>query len=238
MRGDNSFRRAKDSFLETLHASPHLTGPIYRLRYGRLGPYLAHARSIPGWLTRNEGLLLGQLALAAPSDAVMVEIGSFLGRSAVVIAGALKERGNGILHCVDPFDASGDSFSAPIYKAISEEHGSSLRQEFERNVARAGVDQWIRIRQGTAVAAAEGWHTPIDLLFMDGDQSPEGVRSAYERWGPFLKVGGVIGLHNSSERTYAAGHDGHRLLAHELAASPASINFVSVDSTTWWRRLP
>jgi predicted O-methyltransferase YrrM len=198
---------------------------------------MAHARSIPGWLTRNEGLLLGQLASAAPSDAVIVEIGSFLGRSAVVIAGALKERGNGILHCIDPFDASGDSFSAPIYKAISDGRGLSLRQDFERNVARAGVDQWIRIRQGTAVAAAEGWHMPIDLLFMDGDQSPDGVRSAHERWGPFLKVGGIIGLHNSSERTYAVGHDGHHLLARDLAASSAYINFVSVDSTTSWRRL-
>jgi len=237
MPGDNLFRRAKDSFLESLHASPHITGPLYRLRYGRLGLYMAHARSIPGWLTRSEGLLLAELASAAPSDAVIVEIGSFLGRSAVVIAGALKERGNGIVHCIDPFDASGDSFSAPIYKVISDRRGLSLRQDFERNVARAGVDQWIRIRQGTAVAAAEGWHTPVDLLFMDGDQSPAGVRTAYERWAPFLNVGGVIGLHNSSERAYAAGHDGHRLLARDLAASSAYTNFVSVDSTTFWRRL-
>ena len=236
MKREHGLLRVR-AVLESLHAFPRLTRPIYRMRYGNLGRYVAEARAIPGWLTRRESLTLALLSYNAGAQAVIVEIGSFLGRSAVVLAGARKERGSGVVHCVDPFDASGDSFSAPIYKAISDGSHASLRERFDTNLARAGVEKWIRVHQGTAASAAAGWSVPVDLLFMDGDQSPDGVRLAYQDWAAFLKVGGVLGLHNSSERTYAPGHDGHYLLARVLAESPEYSQIALVDSTTFWRRL-
>jgi hypothetical protein len=44
--------------------------------------------------------------------AVIVEIGVYFG-SASDLAGARKIAGTGVVHCIDPFDASGDDFSAP-----------------------------------------------------------------------------------------------------------------------------
>ena len=57
------------------------------------------------------------------------------------------------------------------------------------------------------------WTQPIDLLLLDGDQSPEGARSAYDAWAKCLKPGGILVLRNSGAHDYAEGHDGHRRLA-------------------------
>jgi hypothetical protein len=75
----------------------------------------------------------------------------------------------------------------------------------------------VRVHEGRATDVAAKWEEPIDLLLLDGDQSPEGVRAAYEAWEPHLKPGGILVLRNAAVRDYAEGHDGHRLLAsHEV----------------------
>ena len=90
---------------------PTLARQIWRLRYGRFGPYLAYGAEIPSWLGRQEALALASACYTLPPGAVVVEVevGSFLGKSAIVLAGARKARGSGRVHCIDPFDGSGES---------------------------------------------------------------------------------------------------------------------------------
>jgi predicted O-methyltransferase YrrM len=220
-----------------IHAIPPAGRLIYRVAFGPFGPYLAYSWPIPGWLGRNEGLVLAQRCYDLPPNAVIVEIGSFLGKSAVMFAGARRLQGSGVVHCIDPFDASGDAFSVPVYQAIAGKSGLSLRQRFDANIARAGLTDWIRVHQGTAASVATGWAQPIDLLFLDGDHSPEGAQLAYRLWMPFLKVGGIIALHNSTERVYDPSHEGTRLLAQNTIRPPQYGEIVSVDVTTVARKL-
>ena len=80
------------------------------------------------------------IASILPQDCVIVEIGSFLGATSVLLAGARKTSGSGKLHCVDPFDGSGDSFSVPVYRELLEQHGAKTQRErFENNIRTAGV---------------------------------------------------------------------------------------------------
>jgi cephalosporin hydroxylase len=37
---------------------------------------------------------------------------------------------------------------------------------------------------------------PVDVLFIDGDHSYNGVRADYEMYAPLVRAGGVIGLHD------------------------------------------
>jgi cephalosporin hydroxylase len=37
---------------------------------------------------------------------------------------------------------------------------------------------------------------PADVLFVDGDHSPEGVRQDVELYGPLVRPGGLIALHD------------------------------------------
>jgi MMP 1-O-methyltransferase len=199
--------------------------------------YLELSAGVPGWCRGEEARRLFQASFEAPVNAVIVEIGSFLGSSSILLAGARKVRGSGKVHCVDPFDGSGDPPSIPHYRRImSEIGGGSLREHFDANIRRADVSEWIEVHQALAVDVPKLWTTPIDLLFLDGDQTPEGVRAAYDPWFLFLKPNGLLVAHNSNPRAYAEGHDGHRQLVLQEIQPPGFHDIELVDTTTFARK--
>jgi predicted O-methyltransferase YrrM len=202
-----------------------------------LAAYLRLSKTIPGWTRGEEANALAQMAYYLEGDAVIVEIGSFFGSSTMFLAGSRKLKGAGKVHCIDPFNGSGDSFSVPYYNAIITSFGGrSPREHFERNVCSAGLSDWVEVHQGTAEEIAPAWKTGIDLIVFDGDQSPAGARGAYEGFSPWLKSGGVIALHNSNPREYAAEHDGHYLIATEEIQPPRYIERHVVGSITFARK--
>lgn len=208
-----------------------------RRNYGQLAPYVTQSERIEGWARGDEAIELARVAQHLPGAAVIVEIGSFLGSSAVLLAGARRVAGSGIVHCVDPFDGSGDSHSMPVYSEVTASLSRPLRSQFEANLRIADVREQVVVHEGTAEAIGSTWTLPIDMLFLDGDQSPAGARSAYDTWEPFLKVGGVIAAHNSSDRVYSAEHDGHRRLAVEKIVPPHYGEVRCVGTTTFGRKL-
>ena len=127
---------------------------------------LVHAAlSVSGW---REGDALAEVALASLAlgdGATLVEVGVFMGRSAVLLAGPHRLRGSGKVHCVDPFDCSGDAFSIPHYFNMLEATGSdSLEDVFRKNMSRLGFDPWIEVHKGTSREVGAGWSKPIDLI--------------------------------------------------------------------------
>jgi len=114
-----------------------------------------------------------------------------------------------------------------------------LRNHFEANIHRASLGDFVTVHQGLAGDIAKNWTAPVDLLFLDGDHSPQGARQAYESWKPFLKRGAIIALHNSAPGEYVEDHDGHRRLALEEIVPPewGDIRLV-LPSTTFARYRP
>lgn len=192
---------------------------------------------IPGWIEGADAEELMRVSFELDSEAVIVEIGSFFGRSTVLLAGPRCIRRSGIVHCVDPFDCSGDLFSVPHYKRILQAvGGGSLRDHFEANLRRSGLSDFIEVHQGRAEEIASTWNAPIDLLLLDGDQSPEGARLAYKSWAPFLKPGGIIVLRNTKPRAYEEGHDGHWRLVMQEIIPPKYTDIRLVRATTFARK--
>ena len=201
-----------------------------------LSRILEMSATIPGWTREEDADEVARASFSLGGTPVIVEIGAFLGCCTVLLAGPRRLRGSGIVHCVDPFDGSGDAFSVPYYRDILESlHGGSLREHFEANISRAGLSDWVQVHEGRATEIAAGWTEPIDLLLLDADQSPEGARAAYESWTPFLKPGGLIVLRNTQPREYAEGHDGHRRLALE-AIVPADYDEIRQTRDTTFAR--
>jgi predicted O-methyltransferase YrrM len=203
-----------------------------------MAAFLKTSSKVPGWTRGGEARALMEAGLELPEGAQVVEIGSFLGCGSILLAGARKLAGSGKLHCIDTFDASGDPPSVPHYHAIWLAFGARpLREVFEENIADAGLADWVEIHAGDAAEIGETWSTPIDLLFLDGDQSPAGARAAYDAFELWLKPGGVIALHNSVEREYEAEHDGHYLLARAELHPPRFGEIRIIGSTTFARKL-
>jgi hypothetical protein len=223
-------RFAKPGTLRTVDLDPVLYGApdrpariaanffTDRLRYGRIGKYIWHSRRIPSWTRGVEAVALARASYELPEGAVIVEIGSFLGASAVLLAGPRKIRGSGEVHCVDPFDGSGDAFSAPVYREILRTKGISAREWFEENIARAGLTRWIAVEAGRSEDVVRRWSRPIDFLVADGDQSYAGVQAVYDAWMPFVKAGGRVALHNARPGYRNESHDGHARVGETMAA--------------------
>lgn len=207
-----------------------------RFRWGPLGRYIWESRRVPGWTRHGEAIALAHESYALSDGAVVVEIGSFLGCSAVLLAGARKLRGSGKVHCIDPFDASGDAFSVPIYQAIRGFRDAPLRKRFDHYVGRAGLSDWVEVHPGLAEEVLPGWTAPIDLLLFDGDQSYDVVRATYEGWSPFLKAGATLAVHNSRPGYRQESHDGSARLVEELVRAPDYADVHYVRSMTFARK--
>ena len=221
----------------SIPALEQLATPLWdRYRHGALGPYLNRARGIPGWLGMAESIAVARAVLALPPDPTVVEVGSFLGRSTVVIGGALAVRGDGVVHCIDPFDGLGEDYSASVYEEIRATSDRSLRRRFDDNIGRAGLTDLVRVHAGTVETVGPDWTEPFDLLFLDGDQSVAGAHRAFALLSPFLRPGGVLALHNSKDREYAPDHDGHRqIVVRDLPLGGWSPVF-TVETTSFARR--
>ena len=132
-----------------------------------------------GWL------LYGLVRLSRPE--VCVEIGSASGKSACFIGMALRENHMGKLYAIDPHRPTtwNDPEAVDSYPMI------------QRNLRRFGVQERVEIVRATSEEAARSWHAPIDVLFIDGDHSYEGVKGDWERFSPFVKPSGIVVFHDT-----------------------------------------
>lgn len=195
---------------------------------------VAASASIPGWREGDEGHEVALASYSLPHGAVIAEIGVFMGRSTMLLAGPRRLRGSGQVHCVDPFDCSGDPFSVPFYISELKATGKALLEDvFQQNITEYHLSDWVEVHKGIAQDVATGWFQPLDLLLLDGDHSPQGARAAYDAWIPFLRRGGVVILGNTRDRAYAEGHDGNRRLAVDELVPPRYSGVRQVGAATF-----
>ena len=153
-----------------------------RLRALALGAGLIPPRTMH---SPNEAELLAELA---SGQRTVVEIGVYEGSSAVVLCRALSPEAD--LHLIDPFvDESG--WALPAGWGAS---ASATR----RVVARAGGPR-VHWHLERSQEVGRRWSEPVDVVFVDGDHSPEGVREDWAVWHPHVRPGGFVAFHDARE---------------------------------------
>jgi MMP 1-O-methyltransferase len=150
--------------------------------------------SVPGFLDLLEGFTLMSLA-EMPGYGVIVEIGSFKGKSTCWLAYGCKRRGGGQVVAVDHFRGSSEHQKGGIDEIPEIVAGLGTRAAFDLNVARFGFSDYIAVREGDS-ADVSGWSAPIRLLFIDGDHSYVATKRDFEAWRPFVMSGGLICFHD------------------------------------------
>lgn len=186
-----AFSRKARKWLNTWNDTPFVRkyGTAYRAMQG--------FRSVEGFLTEHEAIFLHDTAQAIDSPApVVVEIGSWLGKSSVAISHGLAGKEGARLYCIDPFNAAGDPFSAPTYEAQQQQLQKSLLESFRENIAAYGVPGVVQAIQGYSYDVATEWDTPIDFLFIDASHEYEDVLRDFVDWSPHVKPGGVVAFHD------------------------------------------
>jgi MMP 1-O-methyltransferase len=163
------------------------------LKYRSIFPY----EGIPGWLSEDEAITLYELARELPANSpVAVEIGSWQGKSSLVIAKGLKGKTTPVLYCIDPFNGDAGASDRVLYSRALSTMNKSLKEAFLDNMRRHGVLDVVRPLEGYSFDVVNDFKDPIDLLFIDGAHEFEAVFQDYEQWSPLLRPGGMIAFHD------------------------------------------
>ncbi len=134
---------------------------------------------IPGWLTDEEGEALYDLAKRCTGKGVIVEIGSWKGKSTTCLGLGSRAGKNVRIFAVDP-------------------HADYRFGEFKENIDRAGIADLVTPIQSLSQEAAPDFDEPIELLFIDGSHEYEDVREDFEKWVPKVVEGGFVAVHDTT----------------------------------------
>ncbi len=172
-------------------------------------------RSIDGLITDWDALALYHSAKKLSPDAVVVEIGSFKGKSTVCLALGLKDAGNQTarLYAIDPFEGKYREDVAP----------TPSFEDFKENVAAAGLNEFVVPLRMTSEEAARKWGgDAIDLLFVDGAHDYAHAKQDLLLWTPFLSEGGLLLVDDYGIRGVASAF-------HEAVVDSPAFSQVSVS---------
>ena len=169
---------------------------------------------VPGWLTDEEGEALYELARACTGRGVIVEIGSWKGKSTVCLGLGSQAGASVPVYAVDP-------------------HADYRFGDFKNNVERAGIQELVRPVASLSQAAADDFDEPIELLFVDGAHEYDLVLEDFEKWVPKVVDGGWVAFHDT---TWTAGP--RKVVGHAIYRSRRfkEARFV-VGSTTVARKV-
>lgn len=152
---------------------------------------------VDGWLHCNEAAKLFDLARGVTDDSpVVVEIGSFLGKSTIVLGKGLMGKNSPKLYCIDPFDFRMEESWMPNYSRMGGKSTTDPSEIFLHNLEINGVRGLVDFKQAFSHDVAKGFEQAIDLLFIDGDHSYDAVKRDIEDWAPMLKPDGFIAFHD------------------------------------------
>ena len=150
------------------------------------------AAKIPGFLGESEARLLGILAACVSRGGAIVEIGSFKGKSTVMLARVARHYGLGPVVAVDPHN-----FNNVELEEHRSKPGASSYQEFLDHLRGAGVADDVEVHRAYSSEVADGWDRPIGFLWIDGDHSYRGAKSDFDGFLPHLLPGGVVAFHDA-----------------------------------------
>jgi predicted O-methyltransferase YrrM len=147
---------------------------------------LERALSVEGLTKLSELVLLYDLAKTMPVNAVVVEVGSYRGRSTLAIAEGLEGISGPTLIAVDTF--SGD----PGWETRLDP--GNARAIFDRNTA--GI-QFLRVIQAPSLEAADQVaDRSVDWVFIDALHDYRSVVADIGAWSSKLKPAGLLSGHD------------------------------------------
>lgn len=144
-----------------------------------------HKEYLSGSVSSHEGEFLSELVeLFQPG--VIVEIGSWIGASAVYLGQAVKEYG-GRIYSIDPHSAS------IVHKL---RRIADTEPIFRENLKRFEVQDVVEVIRAISMEALELWSRPIDMLFIDGLHFFKNTREDYLGWSPWVRSNGIVAFHD------------------------------------------
>jgi predicted O-methyltransferase YrrM len=156
----------------------------------------------------------------AERAAVVVEVGTFEGRTAA----ALAERSSGKVFSIDPFPRG--------------RLGVCYGERIARRHARRRQLRNVHFISGLGHEIAADFREPVDLLFVDADHRYEAVRRDWQAWRAHLRPGSIAAFHDCRVAPNSPGHLGSMdYYERDLSRDPALEEVGRADSLSVFRVL-
>ena len=164
---------------------------FYRRIYELYNKYLAalsyrgisRSLSIESHMTVSELVRLYKLS---KDIKVAAEIGSFIGASASSIGASFLQSGQGVLFCIDTWKND----------AMSEGARDTLNEFFVNTKPFSSYIHPVRGFSTEVIDKVRERTGHLELLFIDGDHSYDGVKADWEAYKDFLKPGSIVVFHD------------------------------------------
>lgn len=148
-----------------------------------------------GWFSHKEGEIYRR-EVATVKAGVIVEVGTWLGRSTVFILDICRQKGNTI-YCVDTWAGSASDETSDMARRFD------VYDAFVKNMSQYGAGEYLRPTKGNSVTVAKRFDDrSIDLVMIDGDHAYESVRDDIEAWLPKIRPGGTIMGHDYDNKRW------------------------------------
>jgi predicted O-methyltransferase YrrM len=167
---------------------------------GTLEQTLTAFEQAKGFMPREEGLALHAAATeAARLGLPLLEIGSYCGRSTLLLADAARAAGVTAL-TVDHHRGSEEQQPGWEYHDASLVDPEVGRMDtlptFRRTLHAAGLEDHVVALVGRSPQVAAVWRGPLGLVFVDGGHTDEHATGDYEGWVPHLVEDGLLVIHD------------------------------------------
>jgi predicted O-methyltransferase YrrM len=183
---------------------------------------LAAFEKAKGFMPVHEGLALYAAAAEAGGLGLpLLEVGTYCGRSTLLLADAAREAGT-VAVTVDHHRGSEEQQPGWEYhdpEVVDPELGlMDTLPTFRRTLHRAGLEDWVIAMVGRSPQVAQVWGKPVGLVFIDGGHTDEHANGDYEGWAPHLAEGGLLAIHDVIPDPASGGQAPYRVYLRALAS--------------------
>lgn len=172
-----------------------------------------------GFMPQDEARALYAAAVDGARVGPLVEIGTYLGKSAILLTDAARRHGRKLV-TIDHHRGSEEHQPGWEYHdadLVDPDVGliDTLRGA-RRTLALAGVERDVIMIVGRSTEVAALWNTPLGFVFIDGGHTDEAAQADYEAWTPHVAPAGLLAIHDVFPDPADGGQAPYRIYARAL----------------------
>ena len=146
------------------------------------------SKKMDGHLTEREVIFLAVLPFLKTKGQIL-EIGTYKGKSTVVLANSAKATGHKVIYSCDPLTLPSET--DPKCAEIS-----LLPEILKNNLQQFGVEDIVKFEQIKSEELSKKWDLSIKILWIDGDHTYSGSLNDLKAFENFLEPGSIVAFHD------------------------------------------
>jgi predicted O-methyltransferase YrrM len=188
--------------------------------------------NVKGFLGRQEGNALYDIAIEASRRGPCLEIGSYCGKSTIYLGSACRKN-NSILFSIDHHRGSeeqqpGEEYFDPELYDRKTRRVDTFK-EFRNTIEKAGLEDTVVPMVCRSELAARLWSTSLSLVFIDGGHSYAAAYTDYNAWAGHIMPNGYLMIHDIFKNPEKGGQAPYHI--YKLAVASGLFKEVSMINT-------